>query len=134
MEGGKMTTQPSVNIDEIVQHYMALRANKAEMEARHKEEIFPIARDMDTIEAALLKVMQSQGVESVKTPHGTPYIATFTSAKVSDFDKFLDYVAETQNWDLLERRVNKTAFLADGGQAPGVETTTTLRVNIRSNK
>lgn len=123
-----------VNIDEIVHHYMALRANKAELEARHKEELFPIQRDMDVIEQALLKVMKAQGVESVKTPHGTPYIATFTSAKVTDFDAFLDYVSETQNWDLLERRVNKTAFLADEGRAPGVETTTTLRVNIRSNK
>lgn len=121
----------TVNIDAVVAHYVALRDRKAEIEARHKEELAPINRDMEQIEKALLLLMQRQGVESVRTPHGTPYISTLTSTRVSDWDAFLDHVLETENFDLLERRVSKTAFLAGGSQAPGVEVATSLRVNIR---
>lgn len=119
------------NIDAIVAHYVSLRDQKAEIEARQREELAPINRDMELIEKALLKLMQAQGVESVRTPSGTPYIAKHTSCKVQDWDALLSYIRENDEWDLLERRVSKTAFLAGDAKAPGVFVTDTLAVNVR---
>lgn len=119
------------NVDEIIAHYVALRDSKADLEAQHVAQLAPLVRDMDMIQAALLRLAQKQGVESFVTVHGTAYISVLTSAKVADWDAFLAYVKAEDKWHLLERRVAKSEFLEDGAAAPGVDVSTFTRLNIR---
>ena len=123
-----------MNIEAIVAHYVTLRDTVAEIEADAKAKAAPLKADMQTIEAALLKHMQSGGVQNLKTAAGTAYISEKTSATVEDWDALLEYVLETEAFELLERRVSKTAYaerLASGTPPPGVKYTSMLGVNCR---
>ncbi len=119
-----------MNVDALIEHYVRLRDAKDAMAARHKEELAPLNRDMDLLEQALKKLMETQNVKSFKSAHGTAYTSELASAKVVDFDAALAYVRTNDRYDLLERRVNKTV-VQEIGDVPGVELTRTLKVNIR---
>src|SRR6056297_4102805 len=80
------------DISPIVKHYIALRDQKAEIEARHKEELEPIRKDMDMIEGALMKVLQDGGQKSAKTDCGTAYISEVESIKITNKDEVIDEV------------------------------------------
>ena len=45
----------------------------------------------------------------MKTAHGTAYIAYRESATVADWDVLLGFIKKSEAWDLLERRVSKSA-------------------------
>lgn len=120
-----------MDFEAVVAHYVRLRDTVAEIEAEAKARIEPIKADMQLIEAALLKYMQEHGLENLKTAAGTAYIAERTSATVQDWDALLEYILDNEAFDLLERRVNKTAFLERKAEPPGVKMSTTLAVNFR---
>ena len=120
-----------MDVNKIVAHYVALRDQKKEMEARHKAELAPLKQDMEEIENALQKHMLDQNVRSLPCKAGTPYISEVASARVNDWDAVLDYIIENQKYEFLERRVSKTALQESGEQVPGVELVTVLKTNIR---
>lgn len=121
----------NTDIEQIVQFYVALRDRKVEMEARHKEELEPIKHDMELIEAALLKLMHEQHVESFKTAAGTAYETIATSVKVRDWNAVLEHIITNNLWNWLEARVNKTAYLESGTALDAIEVNRIAKVNIR---
>lgn len=119
------------SVEKIIGFYIGLRDEKAEIEARHKEELAQIKENMQMAEAALHKLMLDQDVTQLKKKGvGTAFLQEFVSAKVDDWDTVLEYIKEQGRWDLLERRVNKTAVL-DGDEVPGITIAKSLKVNIR---
>jgi hypothetical protein len=120
-----------MNIGKIVQHYVSLRETKRKMEARHKEELAPLKQDLEQIENALQKVMLDQGVKSLKTEYGTPYLAEQTRSQVTDWEAVQTHIVEHQEWDAFERRVSKSWLQEQSGQIPGVELVSFLKCNIR---
>lgn len=124
----------SINADKLIKHYIYLRDQKEEMEARHKEELRPIKDDMQQVEAALQKLMQEQGLRQFKGDHGTAFIQEDTSAKVTDWNEALDYIRNNERWDLLEKRVNKTQLmetLEEEGPVPGVDVNRRMKTLVR---
>lgn len=119
-----------MNVDRLVEHYVGLRDAKAALAEKHREEIAPLDADMAAVERALLVLMQEQHVSQFKSPAGTAFKKEVTGVRVVDFEAALDFVRENERWDLLERRINKTA-LADVGEVPGVELTRLIVVQIR---
>lgn len=97
-----------VAIDGLVERYLALRDKKAEYKAEYDAKVEAIEAAMTKVENYLLKLMQDLGVESIRTAVGTPYISRRSSASVSDWESFLGFVRENDNWEMLERRANKT--------------------------
>lgn len=95
-------------IDGLVERYLALRDKKAEYKAEYDAKVEAIEQAMTKVENYLLKLMQDLGVESIRTAVGTPYISRRSSASVSDWESFLGFVRENDNWEMLERRANKT--------------------------
>lgn len=120
-----------MDVSKIVSHYIKLRDDMAAMRQRHKDELAPLRDDMDSIENALHKVMHEQGVESLKTRAGTPYIQEVTNIKVTDWEATLEAIKEREAWGLLYRNVAKTAYLESGAELPGLETSTMQKVNVR---
>jgi len=119
------------DISPIVKHYVALRDQKAEIEARHKEELEPIRKDMDMIEGALMKVLQDGGQKSAKTDFGTAYISEVESIKIIDRDAVIDTVAEQGVWDVLNISVAKKNYREAGVELPGIDISTTRKLNVR---
>jgi len=120
-----------MDINAVVAHYIKLRDEIKALRERHKEELAPMQADMATIEAALHKHMHDQGVQSLKTQAGTPYISEITNIKVTDWEAALQQIINTQQWDLLYRNVAKRAFLDSGKELPGIETSVIQKVNVR---
>lgn len=123
------------NIDHAVSGYIRLRDMKKEMEARHKEELAPIKDKMNKLEVWLLKQLQDQGADNIKTPHGTTYLSRRVSVRAEDKQAFMDYIKEQDMFGLLEVRPSKeavTEFMESTGDLPpGITTTTDLTANVR---
>ncbi len=123
--------------DKFIAAYLTLRARKAELEARHKEEIKAITEPMEKIEAALQKIMLEVGVKALPSTAGTAYLSSLTSVTVDDWDQYLEFVRENEAWEFLEKRANKTSveqYAAAHANAapPGVNLTERIRVNVRA--
>lgn len=98
-----------MNADTLTAKFVELRDRKALVKKNADTEAAKLDVLMDGIENRLKEVMQGLGVTSLKTPHGTAYIAYRESATVGDWDAVLRFVKEFEAWDLLEKRVSKSA-------------------------
>lgn len=124
-----------LTVDQVVAGYIALRQQKKAIERDAKEKTDALDAKMGKIEAWLLAQANQQGVTSFKTNHGTAFVTTTDFANVSNWDAMLEFVKEREAFDLLERRVSKTAVRgyidADGRVPAGVNYGTKLSVNVR---
>ena len=85
-------TQQVPTVDTVVARYIELREEVSAMSARHAAEMDPLRDKMSKIESWLLAKMTADGVDSYKTPHGTPYKATRTSVTMEDRSQFMEFV------------------------------------------
>jgi hypothetical protein len=124
-----------LTVDKVVAGYLTLRQQKEDIEREAGEKINAIKAKMVKIESWLLEQANAQGVTSFKTNHGTAFVTTTDFANVADWDAVLTYIKENEAFDLLERRVSKTAvrgYIEARGAVPsGVNYGTKLDVNIR---
>lgn len=120
--------------EKLVGAYVRLRNHKAELKKKHQEELDPLDAKMAQIEQKLLATMHETGTTSLKAKTGTAYQQEWLSATVGDWSQVLDFIVDNKQYDLLERRVNKTVvkdLLEDGSEVPGVNIERGVRVNIR---
>lgn len=122
-------------IEQAVKAYITLRDQKDALKKQQATELKPFSTKMDKIEAWLLRELNSNEAESIKTVAGTCYRSTRTSAKVGDWEEALAFIKEHELWSMLERRVSKAAvedFIdAQGSPPPGVDIVQEVRVNVR---
>lgn len=122
-------------IDQIVEKYIALRDAKAKHKAEYEAKVAEIEVALDRIEKHLLEKMQEQGLKSLPTGAGTAYISHRTSATVADWDSVLQFVREHDAWQMLEKRVSKTAIeefrAANDDLPPGINWYESVVVNVK---
>jgi hypothetical protein len=127
--------RPVMTVDTMIQNYLRLRDRKKEIESRHKAELAQYKITMDQLEGWLLEAMHQTGLDSMKSPHGTAFKTTRTSASVRDWTATLAYIRANDAWQLLEARVSKLAvqdLIKDTQKpVPGVETSSEVCVNVR---
>jgi S-adenosylmethionine synthetase len=125
----------TVTVDAVIKKYMKLRSQKEAVEAEVKERINQIKADMTKLEAFLKAKMDADGLTSFKSEHGTAFLTTTDFANVDDWDAVLRFIREEGAYDMLERRVSKTAVRgyieANKEVPPGVKYGTKLDINIR---
>jgi hypothetical protein len=117
-------------VEDFVDRYVRLRDKKADLKKRHAEELAPLDEAMSRIEGLLMGQLNTVGADSIRTPHGTVYKQSWSSARVADWQQVLDYAIEHERLDLFERRVSKTV-VDEIGHVPGVEVDRGVKVNIR---
>lgn len=138
--------------DVMVEKYLALRNKVADIKKAHIAQLAPYNTAMDTLEGWMLEALHSTGSQSVKTAVGTFYKTTVTSVTCHRWSDTLDFIRETEAWELLDARVNKTAakaILEEKAQEaelkrvngvpvdpasltiPGVTVTTEIGLNVR---
>lgn len=124
-----------MKLSEAVALYIQLRDKKAQMKAEFEASVAPLNEKMERLEAKLLDVFNTTGMDSVKTEFGTAYTSTRTSASVADRDAFMNFVKSRDEWSLLEVRASKTAvdqYRAEFDDVPpGVSYREERVVNIR---
>lgn len=125
----------ATTVDEVIATYMKLRVQKDVIEAETKDRVKGIKEKMEKLEAWIKEQADTQGVTSFKTKHGTAFLTTTDYANVADWDAVLKFIKEEEAFDMLERRVSKTAVRGyiDATKAvpPGINYGTKLEVNIR---
>lgn len=123
------------NVDQVIAAYIKLRNKKDAIEAEAKDRAKELKDKMAKFEAWLKVRADEQGVTSFKTPHGTAFITTTDFANVADWDAVLDFIRTNDAYDMLEKRVSKTAvrsYIETTKEVPaGVNYGTKLEVNVR---
>jgi hypothetical protein len=124
-------------IDQILDRYIKLRDRKSELKKEYEKSVEAIDEGLDRCEAYLLKALDTQGAESIKTSVGTAYVSVKSSATVADKEAFLGYVRTHEEWSMLDIRANKTSVdeyrQANGDLPPGVNWSAIRTVNVRRN-
>jgi hypothetical protein len=99
----------SVDIETIIQKYVALRDDIERVDAEAKAKKAPLVAAMETLGNVLLKLANDQGVTSFKTGAGTAFRQTVTRASVQNSDEFFEHLRASGDFHLLTKAVNKTA-------------------------
>jgi hypothetical protein len=125
----------TVTVDAVIKKYMKLREEKTAVEAEIKERVDKIKADMAKLEAFLKAKMDADGLTSFKSEHGTAFLTTTDFANVEDWDAVLRFIREEEAYDMLEKRVSKTAVRgyieANKEVPPGIKYGTKLDINVR---
>ncbi len=101
--------------------YIKLRDKKKEKDEAHKESLKPLVQMMDQIEAGLLEFINASGANSFASDSGTAYKSMQVSATIEDKTAFMSFVKETQQWEALDIKANKTfvaAYMEENEEVP----------------
>jgi hypothetical protein len=124
-----------LKVGDVIATYLTLRNQKEALVQAVKAKTVEIDAKMTKIEAWIKQQADAQGVTSFKSEHGTAFLTTVDYANVADWDATLRFIRESEAFDMLEKRVSKTAVRAYIDQTksvpPGVNYGTKLEVNIR---
>ena len=125
----------ALTIDKVIGTYLKLRGEKEAMEAETKKKVKEIKEQLVKLEAYLKERADETGVDSFKTAKGTAFLTTTDFAQVGDWDALLEFIKDNEAYDLLEKRVSKTAVRgyieADKSVPSGVNYGTRIDVNVR---
>jgi hypothetical protein len=124
-----------LTVDTVIDTYLKLRNKKEAIESETKEKVKGIKDNMAKLEGWIKEQADNQGVKSFKTDHGTAFLTTTDFAQVADWDAVLDYIKSNDAFDMLEKRVSKTAvrgYIEKNKTVPsGVNYGTRIDVNVR---
>ena len=125
-----------MNIDAVIEGYLALRGQKEALAKQQKEAMEPLTTKMEKIENWLQAQLQSQGMTSVAAKGiGTAYLETRTDASVADWDAAFAWIRQTEQWAFLERRVAKSVVKdymeAHGDVPPGIAVNSEVVLRVR---
>jgi len=125
----------TVTVDSVIKTYMKLRTQKEVIEAEAKDKVATVKEKMLKLEAWLKAKLDADGLTSFKTDHGTAFLTTTDFANVDDWDAVLRFIREEEAFDMLEKRISKTAvrgYIETNKEVPpGVKYGTKLDINVR---
>lgn len=108
-------------IDELITKFVKIRDGRAEVAARHKEELARFDRALGKLKNYLRDAMTTAGAESIRTGEGTCYFSVKKSATVESRAALIDFIKRTDNWDLVDLRANAKHvddYLQEHGELP----------------
>jgi hypothetical protein len=136
LRGGRMLLeQMKLSPVQATELYIKLRDEKKKRDTAHKESLRRLIEAMEKIEGGLLEFLNANGVNSVASDFGTAFKMTEVSATVADKEAFMAFVKETDQFEALDIKCNKT-FAKDYVEEnqeppPGVKYTTMATVGVQ---
>jgi hypothetical protein len=125
----------SFTVEQVVETYLKLRRKKEAVENETKDKVADIKAKMTMLESWLMQKAGEDGVTSFKTTAGTAFVTTTDFANVADWDAVLAFIKENDAFDMLEKRVSKTAVRAHmdetGDVPPGITYGSKIGINVR---
>jgi len=124
-----------MKIDDVIKTFIKLRNKKEKLEREHTAEVKGIKENLNKLQAYIKQKADVDGVTSFKTGEGTASIVTKDFAQVADWDSVLAFIKKEEAWDMLEKRVSKSAvkgYIDNNKAVPnGVNYGTLLDVQVR---
>jgi hypothetical protein len=120
----------------LLRMFIALRDRRAQRKAAYESDDAGDKEKQEKIEVEFLRRFNERGIDNVSARDiGTAYRSTRSSATVGDWDSLLDYIRGESAWEMLERRVSKTAVeqyrAVNDDLPPGVNWSETQVINFR---
>ena len=125
------------NIGNLIEKYVEIRDNLAEKRREFKKIEVDIKSDLEKIEVEILEFQNKIGVTSISSTVGTAYKIKKEYYAMKDWNKFIEFVVNTKNYQMLEKRVAKIAtkeVLTEKDLAPaeiGVDYSSEYCIQIR---
>ena len=108
--------QQELSLDRLVSAFIKIRDARDDIKRELDKKVQDLEDEMATINQAILEVLKDQGVDSVRTPHGTAYRTVKSRYWTNDWESFYECIHENDAYDLLEKRIhqsNMKQFLED---------------------
>ena len=120
----------------LLKTFIGLRDRRSRRKADYQTEDSGDKNKQERIEEEFLKRFGERGIDNVSTKGvGTAYKTIRTSASVADWDELFGFIQEEGAWEMLERRVNKTAVeqfkSVHADLPPGINWSETQVINFR---
>ena len=114
-----------MDLNKLVRVHIKIRDARTKLSEEFKASDAELKASQERIEGELLRTLQEQSVDSMRTEAGTFYRQEEIKPSAYDWDAFYKWIAENDAFDALERRVKKDfvkAYMADqeGGLPPGI--------------
>ena len=93
-----------------------------------------LQKEIDNADRLLLSKMDSEDITRTANSNASVSINETTQPEVTDWDAFYRFLAETKQFELLQRRVSSTAYkelLGLGQNIPGLAPRIVRRINFR---
>lgn len=116
--------------------YIKLRDARTELKREFESKDNALKAKQERLEAEMLKFLNSNEMDSVKTAEGTFYRQEEITPTGSDWDAFYKWVSQNDAFDALERRIKKTFIkeymeMNSGAIPPGVSVYREYVVRVR---
>jgi hypothetical protein len=98
-----------MNLDQLTGKYVELRDRRSVLKKQYEQDDASLKVIMEKIEDRLREMLTDMGANSANTAHGTVYKTYKEFANVADWDMVLNFIRDNERWDMLERRISKTA-------------------------
>lgn len=127
----------SVNTEEIVEAYLAIRNQRDKILREYEAQDALLKEDIKQLEVTLLSVCNSINVDSIRTKHGTVMRKLNERFFCEDWDNFRKFVFENEALELFEKRIhqgNFKQFMAENegdGLPPGVNVLREFGITVR---
>lgn len=124
------------NLERLLKAYVKMRDRRSQLKREYDEADGDLKKKMGLVESELLKMLNASGSDSLKVSGvGQAYLAKKVMVRATDWDAFWDYIFETRQIDLLQKRVASRAVQeiveSTGELPPGVDMSTERVVNVR---
>lgn len=101
-----MDDKPS--LEELISIYTKIYTKREAEERAWKIREEELTEELDLIKRELLDICKEEGVDSLKTKHGTLVRSVKTRYWTNDWERFYDFMFEYNAPDLLEKRIHQT--------------------------
>jgi len=125
-----------MDVQKLSAIYLKIRDARAQLKREFDERDDHLKAQLGQIEGHMLKFLQDNNTDSVRTSCGTVYRQEEITPTGSDWGALYDWVKENDAFDALERRIKKT-FVSDymkeheGTPPPGVSVYREYKVRVR---
>lgn len=98
-----------INAAILIEKYIEIRDYLGIERKKWKDLEEKLKSDLSKIEAAILRFQDRIGTESISSKLGTAFRVKKEYYQMGDWNKFIEYIVETENYQMLEKRVAKKA-------------------------
>lgn len=127
--------KPKAKLSELTFDQMAALRIKLNEQIKEAEvAVSAIKAKREKIDVEFLRRFNEQGLQNVKTKHGTPYIIERTSVSVADKDAYWAWMEANNAFDFMEVRASKKMVEAykeqHGDIPPGLNWSAALTIGM----
>ncbi len=124
-----------LTVEQAIRAYISLREQIKAVNTAAKDKTAPMTANLNKIEGWIHQEANRLGVTSFKTPAGTAFVKSVTTASVADWGVLLKHILDNKAYGLFTQAVNKTV-VADtleetGNLPPGVNYGKRIGINFR---